>query len=80
MTDPIVLVRVSIAVKRHHDQGNSYKGPHLIGTDYRFSLLSSSGEHGSFQASTTKRKLTVLQLELKVTRRSLASAWLGGGS
>ena len=26
-----VLVRVSIAVKRHHDRSNSYKGEHLIG-------------------------------------------------
>ena len=27
----IVLVRVSIAMNRHHDQHNSYKGQHLIG-------------------------------------------------
>ena len=26
----IVLVRVSITVKRYHDHGNSYKGKHLI--------------------------------------------------
>ena len=25
-----VLDRVSIAVKRHHDRGNSYKGKHLL--------------------------------------------------
>jgi hypothetical protein len=39
-----VLVRVSIAVKRHHGQSNSYKGQHLIGTGLlvqRFSPLSS---------------------------------------
>ena len=39
-----VLVRVSIAVKRHHDQGNSYKGKHLIAASLqvqRFSPLSS---------------------------------------
>jgi hypothetical protein len=24
-------LRVSIAVKRHHDYGNSYKGQHIIG-------------------------------------------------
>jgi hypothetical protein len=37
-------LRVSIAVKRHHDQGNSYKRTHLIGAGLqfqRFSLLSS---------------------------------------
>ena len=27
-----VLDRVSIAVKRHHDQGNSYKGQHFRGS------------------------------------------------
>ena len=27
----LVLVRVSIAVKRHHDYSNSYKGKYLIG-------------------------------------------------
>ena len=29
-----VFVRVSIAVKRHHDHGNSYKGKHLIAVAY----------------------------------------------
>jgi hypothetical protein len=49
ITDPnnsniTVVVRVSIAEERHHDQGNSYKGQHLIGADLkvqRFSPLSS---------------------------------------
>ena len=39
-----VLVKVFIAVKRLYDQGNSYKGQHLIGASLlvlRFSLLSS---------------------------------------
>jgi hypothetical protein len=39
-----VLVKVSIAVNRHRDQGNSYKGQHLIGAGLqvqRFSPLSS---------------------------------------
>jgi hypothetical protein len=31
-----VLVRISIAVKRNHDQGDSYKGHCLIGAAYRF--------------------------------------------
>ena len=47
-----VLVRVSIAEKRHHDQGNSYKGQHLIGAGLQvqgFSPLSSRWEHGSIQ-------------------------------
>ena len=40
----LVLVRVSIAVKRYHDQGNTCKGEHLTGVGlqfYRFSPLSS---------------------------------------
>ena len=39
----LVLVRVSIAVKRHHDHSNSYKGKHLIGwlTFQNSNLLSS---------------------------------------
>jgi hypothetical protein len=42
-----VLVRVSIAVKRHHDHGNYYTGKLLIGTGlqfHRFSPLLSSWE------------------------------------
>ena len=31
-----VIVRVSIAVKRHHDHNNSYKGKPLIGVAYSF--------------------------------------------
>jgi hypothetical protein len=27
----VVFVKVSVVEKRHHDQGNSYKGQHLIG-------------------------------------------------
>jgi len=33
MTSPIIIVRGFIVVKRQHDQGNSYKGKHLIGAD-----------------------------------------------
>jgi hypothetical protein len=52
-----VLVKVSIAANRHHDQGNSYKEQHLIGAGLqvqRFSPLSSRqgawqrpGRHGA---------------------------------
>ena len=53
-----VLVRVFIAVKKHHDHGNSYKEKHLIGVAHlqfqRFSSLSSwwgtwwcEGRHGA---------------------------------
>jgi hypothetical protein len=29
-----------IAVKRHHDQGNSYRGSHFIGAALKFQMLS----------------------------------------
>jgi hypothetical protein len=31
-----VLVRISIAMKRHHDQDNSYKGKDLFGAGLQF--------------------------------------------
>ena len=48
-----VLLSVSIAVKRHHDQGNSYKQQHLIGAGLqvqRFNPVSSRSVLGSVQA------------------------------
>ena len=47
---------MEISIKRHHDQGDSYKGQHLIGAGlkfHRFSLLSEqeacqhAGRHGA---------------------------------
>jgi hypothetical protein len=35
-----VLVRVSIAVERHHNHGNSYKGIHLIEAGLQFQKFS----------------------------------------
>ena len=71
---------VSIAVKRHHDQGNSYKGKHLIGAGLqvqRFSPSSSRQEHGSIQAGMVQEELRVLHLHLKAASRILASRQLG---
>lgn len=31
---PAVLVRISIAVKSHHDQGNSCQRKHLLGVEF----------------------------------------------
>jgi hypothetical protein len=49
-----VLVRVSIAVKRHHDRCNSYKGKHFIGAGLQFRGLvcyhrcrKHAGKHGA---------------------------------
>ena len=54
-----VSVRVCVALKRHHDQGNFYKGQYLIGAGLqfqRFSPLSSwqeawqcAGRHGTLE-------------------------------
>ena len=63
-----VLVRISIAIKRHHSQGNSYKGQHFIEAGpqvLRFSPLSSwsearqgPGRHiaGKAESSTSSSK------------------------
>ena len=68
----IVLVRVSIAVNRHHDQGNSYEGQQLIGAGLqlqRFSPLSSRWEHGSVKAGMALEEPRVLHLVLRAKRR-----------
>jgi hypothetical protein len=80
---PCVLVRVSIAVKRHHSQDNSYKGQHLIGAGLlvlRFSLFSSRQDHGSIQVDMVLKELRFLHLVLKINRRRLTSRQLGVGS
>ena len=54
MTLEVVLVRISIAVKRSHDHDNSYKGKHLTevaACGFRSSVhYHHGGEHGSMQA------------------------------
>jgi hypothetical protein len=70
-------------MNRHHDQGMSYKGQHLIGARLqvqRFSSLSSRKEHGSTQAVMVQEELRVLRLHLKVVSGRLASRKLGYGS
>jgi hypothetical protein len=72
----VVLVRLSIAVKRRHDQGNSYKGQHLIGAySFRGSVhYHHSRKHGSLQADMLlEKKLRVLHLEPNAGRRGPSS-------
>ena len=67
-------------MNRHHDQGNSYKGQHLIGAglqNQRFNPLLSRWEHGSIQAGLVQEELRVLRLHLKSATRILASRQLG---
>ena len=57
----VLLVRVSIAVKRQHDHVKSYKGKLLIGTALAYRLRGlvhyhHGGEHGSMQADMVLEK------------------------
>ena len=68
-------LRVSIATKRHHEQGNSYNGQCLIGADLQvpgFSPLSSWQEHGSVQTGKELEELRALHLHSKKARGQLA--------
>ena len=72
-----VLVRGSIAVNRPHDQGNSYKGHHLIGATLRFRSsihYHQGGNHGSIETDMVLEELRVLHLDCKAARRRLASS------
>jgi hypothetical protein len=82
MVSITVFDRVSIAVKRHHDQSNSYKG-HLIDSSLqvqRSSPLSSRQKYGIIKAGMVLKMLRVLHLVSKANRRRLASKYLGGRS
>jgi hypothetical protein len=83
LNEHLPCLSVSIAVKRHHDQGNSYKGQHLIGIGLqvqRSSQLSSRQEHSIIQADMGLEELKVLHLDTNADRRRLAPTWLRRGS
>jgi hypothetical protein len=67
-----ILVRVSIAMKRCHDQSISHKGKHLIGAGLqfqRFGPLSSRQKDGGIKANMVLEKgLRVLRFDSKATR------------
>ena len=60
-----------IAVKRHNDQGNSYKGRHFIEAAYSFSdsVYHHGRKLGSLQGDIVLGELRVLLLDLKAGRR-----------
>lgn len=78
-----VLVRVSIFVKRHHDQDKCYKGQHLTGLAHGFlgSVHYLQGRKpGSMQAGVALEiEMRVLHLVLKGTL-GLSSRQPGEGS
>ena len=61
-----------MAVKRHHDQGNSYKGKHLIEVDLQFRSSvhhHHDRKHGSIQAGLVLGEWRVLCSDSKTARR-----------
>ena len=70
-------------MKRHHDQGKSYKGQHLIkaGLQVKGSVHYHHGRnHGSVQEDMVLEELKVLHLDVKEVRRRLPYRQLGGKS
>jgi hypothetical protein len=69
-------LRLSIAMKRHHDHRNSYKGRYLIGAGLqfqRFSPSSSWWEHGGMQAGMVlEKEVRVLHLDLQAADEDCA--------
>ena len=74
-----MAVFVSIAVKRHHVHGNSYKGKHLIGClKFRGSVLNILVGLGSIQADMElEKELRGLHLDMQATGSKLRHwTWL----
>ena len=70
---------VSIAAMRYHDQGNSYKGQHLIGSGLqvqRFNPLSSWQKLGSIQTGMMQEELKVLKGNRRAARRMVSLSTL----
>jgi hypothetical protein len=67
------LVTVSIAVKRHSDQGNFYKPKHWIGANLQFQFIIIM-ERSMVADMVLEEKLRVLHLDPKAARRN----WLPG--
>jgi phenylalanyl-tRNA synthetase beta subunit len=59
-------------VKRHCDQGNSYKRKHILGLTDSFRGLAyyHGGKHGSVQADMMLEMLRVLRVDPQIARRN----------
>jgi hypothetical protein len=66
-------LRVSIVVKRHHDQGTSYKGQHLFGVGLHWQRLSpfSPWQEAWQKEGICNTGATESHVDLKVTRKRL---------
>jgi hypothetical protein len=77
-----VLIRVTIAVKRHCSHRNSYKGRYLIGAGLQFRGLvhyHHGRKHGSLQSDMVlEKELRVLHLDLQAAERERVThcTWL----
>ena len=64
-----------MAVKGHHDHGNSYKGQHFIGAGLQFRGLihyHHGGKHGSVQANIVMEELRILRLDTEAAEGDCA--------
>jgi hypothetical protein len=74
-----MLVRVSIAVKRQHDQDNSYKGKQLgLAYSFRGSVhYHPGGKHGGMQLDMVlEKELRGLYLDLQAAEGDCVSHWV----
>ena len=68
-----MCLRVSVAVKRHHEHSNFYKGKNLIEAGVQFRDLihyHCGGKHGAMQADVVlEKEMRVLHLDLQAAGR-----------
>ena len=71
----ILLVRVSVTVKRHHYPNNFYKGKHFIGAGLKFrgsAHYQHGRKHSSMQADTVlEKELRVLYVDLQAAKETV---------
>ena len=61
------MLKVSIAVKKHHDHDNSSKEKHLIGASLQFQMSSPLSQWDMQADMVLAKKLGVLHLDLQAT-------------
>jgi hypothetical protein len=74
----VVFIRVSVVLKRHHDQGKSYQGKHLIWAhSFRGSVhYHHGGKHGNVQADMVmKKELRILHLDPQAAEGDEVPHW-----
>jgi hypothetical protein len=72
-----VCLRISTAIKRRHDQGNSQKEQYLIGAGLQFQRFSPLSSW--LESMAASRQMRVLHLDLKAARKRLDFCRQPGG-